>query len=233
MTFRRMVIFLLTAFFTVSIFSIDSAGISPAFSATCPPMPKVGWWKKSHASMEKYVKRKYKNNWNSYIKKWIRYKSKLQGIHELESFIYLKAQDKRLAGDDLKIYIEDVEERIAVTKCLAKNYKDNKSEKEEFAVTQAPAFQCRPIPEVSWWGDLNHDGIKILVKRKFGNDWKRYIAFWDEEMIALMASFNLGQEATVNKLGLALSNEELGLYVSKVAGMLAVLHCLADDARAK
>ena len=60
-----------------------------------------------------------------------------------------------------------------------------------------------------------------------------YITFWDEEMIALMASFNLGQEATVNKLGLALSNEELGLYVSKVAGMLAVLHCLADDARAK
>jgi hypothetical protein len=69
MTFRRMVIFLLTAFFTVSIFSIDGAGISPTFSATCPPMPKVGWWKKSHASMEKYVKRKYKNNWNSYIKK--------------------------------------------------------------------------------------------------------------------------------------------------------------------
>ena len=83
---------------------------------------------------------------------------KLQGIHELESFIYLKAQDKRLAGDNLKIYIEDVEERIAVTKCLAKNYKAKKPEKEVFAITQAP--KCHGgvtsiTMELKFWSNVN------------------------------------------------------------------------------
>ncbi len=47
----------------------------------------------------------------------------------------------------------------------------------------------------------------------------------------MLASFNLGQEAIVNKMGLALSSEELALYSSKVHGFISMPHCLADDAK--
>ncbi|MBT7266437.1 MAG: hypothetical protein HN884_06160 [Rhodospirillaceae bacterium] len=204
---------------------------SPAAGATCPPMPPVPWWKKSHVSVEKYVRRKYKGNWQAYEKKWVRARTKLADLYVRKKTVYLKSQDLSLKGDELRDYVDHVDARIRVIQCLKK--KNNLPEKEEFAEDEGSTYTCKPIPEVSWWGDLNHDNIKFLVKRNYKGNWQRYIKFWEEEMQALMASFGLGQEAVVNKLGFSLSNEELGLYVSKVSGMIAVLHCLADDAKKK
>lgn len=197
-------------------------------------MPNVPWWKKSHASVGKYVRRKYKGNWDAYTRKWIKARSKLAKTYSLKKSVYLKSQDLRLGGDELKGYIDNVDTRIEIIKCLAKLNKTSKPKKEVVAAAaNAPSFNCPHIPEVDWWGDFNHDNINSLVKRKYKGNWQRYVAFWEEEMDALMASFGLGQEAVVNKLGMELSNEELGLYVGKVAGMIAVVNCLAEDASKK
>jgi hypothetical protein len=204
--------------------------VTPAHGATCPAMPPVPWWKKSHASVEKYVRRKYKGDWVAYEQKWEKARKKLAGLYIRNKSVYLKSQDLVLKGDELRDYVDHVDARLRVIQCLAQ--KGGPSKDEEFATSEeASSYSCKPVPEVSWWGDFSHDNIKSLVKRRYKGNWKRYIEFWDEEMSALMASFGTGQEAVVNKLGMSISNEELGLYVGKVSGLIGVLHCLADDAK--
>jgi hypothetical protein len=232
MFLNRVAICLFLAIFTFGILGSSGTFVTPAQGAnTCPAMPPVPWWKKTHASVQKYVQRKYKGDWPAYTRKWVKARSKLADIYNRKKSIRIKSQQLVLGGDDLREYIENIDRRIRVIECLAK-LSIPRAIDEELAVVEA-SYTCKPVPEVAWWGDLSHRHISSLVKRNYKGNWKKYIAYWEEEMSALMASFGLGQEAVVNKLGLALSNEELGLYVGKVAGMLAVVHCLADDARKK
>jgi len=231
MMIKRVSIILILVTSTWLILGTSETLIPPAKGATCPAMPDVPWWKKSHKSVESYVRRKYKGDWQAYTKKWVKARSKLADIYNRKKHIFIKSQELLIEGDDLRDYIENVDRRIRVIQCLAKLKKPSAGE-DEFAKADYD-YTCKPVPEVAWWGDLSHAHLKALVKRNYKGNWKKYIAYWDEEMSALMASFGLGQEAVVNKLGLALSNEELGLYVGKVAGMMAVVHCLADDARKK
>jgi len=200
---------------------------------TCEPLPKIAWWPKNHAAIEKYVARKYKGDWKGYTRKWMKAYVKLSANYIQGKAIYLKSQDLRIEGKALRKYIDDVERRINVTKCLAEkgNAPDDEIFASKFDTKGGSAYACKPVPEVAWWGDIDHDRIRALVKRKHRGNWKSYIEFWEEEREALLTSFNLGQEAQVNKLGLSLSNEELALYVIDVNNMIATLNCLADDAK--
>ncbi len=80
-------------------------------------------------------------------------------------------------------------------------------------------------------GDFNHERTIALVGARYKSNCQSFIKFWVNERRVMLASFNLGQEAIVNKMGLALSSEELALYSSKVHGFISMPHCLADDAK--
>jgi hypothetical protein len=49
----------------------------------------------------------------------------------------------------------------------------------------------------------------------------------------LMKKYNAGEIATVSELGFALDGAELGLYISDLVQMVAIVHCLANDAETR
>ncbi len=202
-------------------------GFAPdAVAANCPPLPNVAWWTKSHDKVIAYVQRKYDGDWNAYVWKWLSYRKKVVRLYKLKKTLVLKSRGVKIKGSKLAEYAQQIDERIAVVKCLA----DAVSETDlEAAAAQEPQYNCKSVPDVPWWGDLNHDGLIALVRSRYKGEWRSLIKFWETESKVLLTSFNLGQEAIVNKAGMALSSEELALYYAKVIDLVAVLHCLADD----
>ena len=202
-----------------------------AEAAFCPPIPNVDWWSKDTKKIIAYVHQRHEGNWNAYTRKWIAYHDKMAQHFKLGKAVVMKSRGITLRGEDLAKYVRDIDKRITVVRCLAKS---TAAAEIKAAVAEATDYNCRPVPNVVWWGDLNHDGLITLVKARHKGNWKPFIADWESEMKVLLTSFNLGQEAIVSKTGLALSQEELALYYTKVLELVSVMHCLADDAeRAK
>lgn len=197
-------------------------------AANCPALPDVAWWSKSHEKLAIYVHKKYDDDWNAYIWKWLSYRKKVVRLYKLKKPLVMKSRGIELSGEQLAEYATKIDARIAVVKCLSNSVKKSDV---KAAAAKTIKYNCRPVPKVAWWGDLNHEGLISLVRARYKNNWPSFIKFWDGEMQALLTSFNLGQEAVVNKAGLALSSEELALYYTKVLELVAVLHCLADDAQ--
>lgn len=91
-------------------------------ASACPPLPKVAWWKTSHAKIVKYVDKKYNGEWEPYIDKWINYQSKMQKIYDRDGTATVKSRDLRLKGETLAKHIGEIGQRIAVTQCLKSKY---------------------------------------------------------------------------------------------------------------
>ena len=92
-----------------------------ARAAECPPVPDVPWWNKvSHDSLKKYVARRHKGDWAAYIAKWERQKEKLQDIYDRGSTVVVTKDKIKLEGERLSEYIDDVNDRIEVTRCLSR-----------------------------------------------------------------------------------------------------------------
>lgn len=90
-------------------------------AAECPPVPDVAWWNKiSHDSLRKYVARKYKGDWAPYIAKWEGQKAKLQDIYDRGSTVVVTKDKIKLEGERLGEYIDHVDERIEMTRCLSR-----------------------------------------------------------------------------------------------------------------
>jgi len=98
-------------------------GISSAASAAsteCATYPKVAWWGKlSHESVQRYVERKHKGDWASYLKKWERQLKLVEDVHNRDSAIVIRKKGLRLKGEELAAYVQQVKERVEVTRCLA------------------------------------------------------------------------------------------------------------------
>ena len=109
-------------FFTAAAAAVFISAMSgqTARAAECPPVPDVPWWNKvSHDSMKKYVARKHKGDWSAYIAKWERQKEKLQAIYDRGSAVVVTKDKIKLKGERLREYIDQVNERIEVTRCLS------------------------------------------------------------------------------------------------------------------
>ena len=90
-------------------------------AANCPPVPDVPWWSKiTHDSLRKYVARRHKGDWSAYIAKWEGQKAKLQDIYDRGSTVVVTKDKIKLEGERLGEYIEQVGERIEVTRCLSR-----------------------------------------------------------------------------------------------------------------
>ncbi|MBT3915623.1 MAG: hypothetical protein HOF23_04565, partial [Rhodospirillaceae bacterium] len=93
----------------------------PKVVQKCDRLPDVEWWRnKNHLSIRAYVQRKYAGDWVPYIKSWNRRLDKLVDIQKRESSA-VASSGVVIAGKDLEEYIEKVEKRITVLKCLAGN----------------------------------------------------------------------------------------------------------------
>ncbi len=89
-------------------------------SKQCGPFPQVAWWKfKSHESVTRYIARKYRGDWESYIGKWSYRLAKLQDIYDRESGA-VTSNGILLKGQELFTYIGHMQKRISVVRCLAK-----------------------------------------------------------------------------------------------------------------
>jgi len=86
----------------------------------CHPLPRVQWWKNnSHESIAGYVQRKHGGDWKPYQKKWLVRLATIQDIFERDSTAITRT-GVTLRGDPLKNYIEQMQKRLAIINCLAK-----------------------------------------------------------------------------------------------------------------
>ena len=88
----------------------------------CPLPSQVSWWSNlSHASITKYVDRKLGGDWNTYVDKWEIQLDLLMDVYARNSEVVIRSKNLRLKGNSLANYIDDVRERLAITRCLAKS----------------------------------------------------------------------------------------------------------------
>jgi len=112
---------LFLAIFSFAVLSL--AGPSMAQSAAkngCANFPEVAWWgNMTHDRVVRYVSRRHKGDWKKYVKKWEKQLSTMEAIHGRGSTAVIKKRGITLKGPALAEYIEKIEERVAITRCLA------------------------------------------------------------------------------------------------------------------
>ena len=108
---------------SIIVLGVIGGGIMPSAAfAECPNFPAVPWWGKvSHDSVKSYVARKYDGDWLPYVKKWERQLSRITDIRDRGKTAVIKSRKLRLSGDQLSIYVEQIRQRVDVTRCLAQS----------------------------------------------------------------------------------------------------------------
>ena len=102
------------------VLSLAVIAYSSPTSAACGPFPDVEWWGKlSHAKVIKYVERKHAGDWEPYLRKWQRQKTKLKRWLDTGSSVVIRKKGISLEGKTLAAYIDQVDQRMAVSLCLA------------------------------------------------------------------------------------------------------------------
>ncbi|MBT4934433.1 MAG: response regulator [Rhodospirillaceae bacterium] len=99
----------------------SSQTTSSASTRACGELPKVPWWGNvSHESIISYVNNKNSGDWDAYVAKWERQLEKLGSIQSRGGTVIAPKLGTRLTGTVLAEYVDQVETRLKVTRCLAK-----------------------------------------------------------------------------------------------------------------
>ncbi len=85
----------------------------------CPKFARVEWWNASHEKIITYVSRRHDGDWDPYLEKWGNQLEKMKSLYERGGSAIFKSKNVRLQGEELLKYIEALEGRLSVTKCLA------------------------------------------------------------------------------------------------------------------
>ncbi len=86
----------------------------------CASFPEVSWWgKMSHERVARYVDRRHDGDWNSYVRKWEDRLSRMRNLRAHNGSAVIKKNGVTLKGVSLDAYIEKIEKRLRVTRCLA------------------------------------------------------------------------------------------------------------------
>lgn len=85
----------------------------------CPKFPKVIWWQTSHDQIINYVSQKHGGDWPEYLRKWNSQLEKVKAIYQIGGTAIFRNKGFRLEGEALGRYVEAVEERLQISKCLA------------------------------------------------------------------------------------------------------------------
>ncbi len=91
-----------------------------AAAGDCPDLPTVPWWKNlSHESLRRVVAKKHHGDWNAYIEFWKKNRAFANGVLERGNALRVGRERIRLTGSMLRDYVLQIDQRIAVTECLA------------------------------------------------------------------------------------------------------------------
>ncbi|MBT4890038.1 MAG: c-type cytochrome [Rhodospirillales bacterium] len=97
--------------------------------AECPDFPQSQWWKTlSHDAVNKYVQAKHGGDWTKYIDKWERQYQTVKNIYDKGSAIVIGKDRIKVAGENLRIYVDKIKLRVEVIHCLSKEVNSAPSE---------------------------------------------------------------------------------------------------------
>ncbi len=86
---------------------------------------------------------------------------------------------------------------------------------------------CPPVPEVSWWGGLDHQDIVERVDQDYDGNWEAYVQKWQRQLNTVQSAHGKGQEILISGRGIRLSGQALKAYLGKVSARLETTRCLA------
>jgi len=105
-----------------AVFSIVTAVAltSSAQASECSEFPQASWWgAMSHAKVISYVEMRHAGNWDAYLKKWDQRLETAANALDRGAALKFKSSGQELKGDSLGFYVQQVEQRQAVSRCLA------------------------------------------------------------------------------------------------------------------
>jgi len=92
---------------------------------------------------------------------------------------------------------------------------------------------CPQFPQVSWWGNTTHTGVRNYVKKKHRGDWKPYISKWENQLRIMRSIQGRGKGAVIRNKGITLKGAALGAYIGKIDERIKVTRCLAREDETK
>ncbi|MDA1023725.1 MAG: response regulator [Proteobacteria bacterium] len=91
--------------------------------------------------------------------------------------------------------------------------------------------KCDPLPDVKWWKYNSHESIASYVLKSQKGDWAAYTKIWFLRLVRLHEIDNRNSSA-VTSSGVVLKGDALKDYIKKMQKRLAVIKCLAAEAKA-
>jgi len=89
--------------------------------AKCPAFPRIPWWKNdTHRKAIRYVNSRYGGDWNAYAAKWKKYLDKVADAFVKGKKAFIRKANVTLKGEDYIDYINKIEKRISVIRCLSR-----------------------------------------------------------------------------------------------------------------
>lgn len=156
-----------------------SSGAANAAEDECSAFPKVALWGSiDHGKATRYVAGKHDGDWSPYVKKWQRQLTKVKGIWDRGGSIVFKKQDVKLEGDALGTYVEQLDQRVSVIECLAKQDEIRTAEASDLASfsTAAGGPQDTQIAARVEGGQLSkaRAALKTAEKALRAGNWDKF-----------------------------------------------------------
>ncbi len=230
MTALRFAIFVFA--FTSGALSLPGHAAAQGAQEACPVIPEMPWWYTDPERITSEVNSSHDGDWDKYIARWVRQRDAMEEIAVSGRRAVVRSHNVTLEGKSLTDYIEKLDTRIEALHCLAKNQGDAPGASADAAPkAPQPGADCQALPRVQWWGEISNANLVAVVEERFSGDWKKYRAYWENELRRMTVAFNKSEPAILNDLGFALSGSNLALHIADVAQLLATVHCLTAEAR--
>ena len=97
------------------------------------------------------------------------------------------------------------------------------------AVPGAALADCPSYPDVSWWGEMNHEKTIRYVDKKHKGNWTHYMAKWKGQLAKVEMIRSMGGSVVYKKRGITLRGDALGAYIGKLQQRVSVIRCLAEE----
>jgi hypothetical protein len=91
-------------------------------------------------------------------------------------------------------------------------------------------LKVRPIPKVKWWKYKSHESIAGYVTRKYKGDWEPYTKIWYVRLVRLQ-EIDSRDSSAITSSGIVPKGPALKGYLNKMQKRLAVIRCLAQEAK--
>jgi hypothetical protein len=89
---------------------------------SCPNLPHVSWWDTSPDKIIRYVDQAFRGEWEPYIARWEDYRFRMEQIQRANGAAVVRSRNLRLEGEALARHINDIDQRLLVTRCLKEKY---------------------------------------------------------------------------------------------------------------